>query len=61
MLPAQATVDILDLKLMPHQTAAHGVNNVHTVPYKQNQLKNMHQSMFFPQIKMLIKAIDMVS
>ena len=56
--PSLSTVDRLGLKLMPHQTVAHGENNVHTILYKQNKLKYMHQIMFFPPITTLIKAID---
>ena len=55
--PARATVDILVLKWMPRQTVSHRAKNVHTVLYKQNQLKYMHQSMFSPPIATLIKAI----
>ena len=37
---------------------AHGEKNVRAIPYKQNQLKYMHQSMFRPPIATLIKAVD---
>ena len=35
----------------------HAANNVHTLPYKQNQLKYMHQMFFNPPIPTLIDAI----
>ena len=36
----------------------HAANNVYTLPYKQNQLKYMHQTFFNPPITTLIDAIQ---
>ena len=36
----------------------HQASNVHTIPYKQNQLKYMHKSMFSPPIATLTNAIN---
>ena len=58
LIPAQSTVDIFGLKLMPHQTMAHGAKFFHTILYKQNQLKYMRKSMFCLPIATLIKDID---
>ena len=33
-------------------------NNIYTLPYKQKQLKYMHQSFFSPPVAMIIKAIS---
>ena len=38
----------LDLHMTPKQATNHVAQNVYTIPYKQNQLKFMHQTFFCP-------------
>ena len=47
----------LDLHMTPKQATNHVAQNVYTIPYKQNQLKFMHQTFFCPPIETLIQAI----
>ena len=41
----------LDLHMTPNQSATHVVQNVYTLPYKQNQLKFMHQTFFVSPLR----------
>ena len=50
-------LNYLDLQLLPHQTNKHVACNVYTIPYKQNQLKYMHQSFFNAPIPTLLTAV----
>ena len=48
-------IDHLDLQL-PATKMQHGANGLYTMPYKQNQLKYMHQSFFNLPLKQIIDA-----
>ena len=48
----------LDLKMTDRQMAQHAAHNVYTLPYRRNQLKYMHQTLFNPPMETLIKAIE---
>ena len=48
-------IDHLDLQL-PAPKMQHGANGLYTMPYKQNQLKYMHQSFFNLPIEQIIDA-----
>ena len=52
----QTTIANYDLHVRPQQLA-HAAFNVYTLPYKQNQLKYMHQAFFSPTIPTLLHAI----
>ena len=59
---AHSTLSHLDLQTpreLMHvgSQATYHSSNIHIVPYKQNQLKYMHQSMFSPPDSTLINAI----
>ena len=43
--------------MTPKQATNHVAQNVYTIPYKQNQLKFIHQTFFCPPIETLIQAI----
>ena len=53
----QTTVSNYDLHIQPNQLT-HAAFNVYTLPYKQNQLKFMHQAFFSPTIPTLLHAIN---
>ena len=53
---ASTTIANLDLHVMPKQKISHTANALYTLPYKQNQLKYMHQAFFNPPVQTLIKA-----
>ena len=55
--PTHDRLAYLDLHMTPKQATNHVAQNVYTIPYKQNQLKFMHQTFFCPPIKTLIQAI----
>ena len=40
-------------KFTPKQATNHVAQNVYTIPYKQNHLKFMHQTFFYPHIETL--------
>eukprot|EP00956_Cyclotella_meneghiniana_P038360 scaffold152903_cov63-Cyclotella_meneghiniana.AAC.1 len=54
-VPNKDTIGPLDLAIAPQQ---HIAANVYTLPYKQQQLKYMHQAFFSPPAHTLIKAIN---
>ena len=56
--PSLANAIKMDVHLMPHQQANHMAYNVYTIPYKQNQMKYMHQSFFNAPIHTILHAID---
>ena len=49
-------VDRLDLQLPSPPAIPHAANNLYTLPYKQQQLKYMHQSFFSAPIQTIIDA-----
>eukprot|EP00956_Cyclotella_meneghiniana_P014140 scaffold21040_cov41-Cyclotella_meneghiniana.AAC.5 len=55
IVPNKDTIGPLDLAIAPQQ---HIAANVYTLPYKQQQLKYMHQAFFSPPVHTLIKAIN---
>merc|ERR1711923_382794 len=55
--PSQTpTVDRLDLQLPSPPARPHAANNLYTLPYKQQQLKYMHQAFFSAPIQTIIDA-----
>ena len=56
-LTATATIENLDLHIRPNQHVPHEANNVHTLPYLQNRMKYIHQSLLCPPHSTLITAI----
>ena len=53
-LDLEIPVDMLKVGMQ----SIHQASNVHTIPYKQNQLKYMHQSMFSQPVAILKNAIN---
>lgn len=53
-----STIRGLDLHTPSTPVAHHAAHNVYTLPYKRNQLKYMHQSLFNPPIPTLLRAIQ---
>ena len=53
----QQTVANYDLHIQPNQLTQ-AAFNVYTIPYKQNQLKYIHQSFFSPTLPTLLHAIN---
>ena len=51
-------IDRLDLEVPSTLNPLHAAYNVYTLPYKQNQLKYMHQSFFNPSLPTLLHAIE---
>ena len=43
---------------LPNQQVQHMTSNLYTLPYKQQQIKYMHQTFFAPLHTTLLKAID---
>ena len=55
--PSQTpAVDRLDLQLPSPPARPHAANNLYTLPYKQQQLKYMHQAFFSAPIQTIIDA-----
>ena len=52
---ASTVVDHLDLQV-PASQVHHAANGLYTMPYKQNQLKYMHQSFFILPIQQIVDA-----
>ena len=48
----------LDLHMTTNQSTIHVAQNIYTLPYKQKQLKVMHQIFSCPPIDTLIQAIQ---
>ena len=53
----ECSTDYLDLA-PPNPLACHAANTLYTLPYKQQQLKYMHQSFFSPPISTIIDAAN---
>ena len=53
--PASSIVDHLDLQV-PTNQIHHAANGLYTMPYKQNQLKYMHQAFFSLPIQQIVDA-----
>ena len=51
-------IQSLNLHLLSNQSTHHMAHNICSPPYKQNQLKHMHQSFVSPPIVTLIQAIN---
>ena len=51
-------IEPLDLHTRPNQPITHSAFNVYTIPYRQNQLKYMHQCFLSPPIGTMLHAIQ---